>query len=278
MLASSLFHAALSAAAVGALLSALQRAGPRVAGLAAAVPINSVPALFWLFIEYGGRFATTAVLGSLYGTALTVVLGASFARLALAGSVARAALLAWLAIAAVTALTWGLTALPAGIALVALGAIALGRLALPALPVRATERQSGSAPRAWPPIVVAGAMSFAVSELSRHAGARFCGLFAALPLMATFALHAGYRRGGAPLMLRVLRGYLDGMTAKAAFLGTLACAWALGVGAWAWAFALAAAGVALMAHGASARHVSASTALRTFRADRAGQRGEPHPS
>jgi len=46
----SLLHAALSAAAVGLLLATLRRAGPRAAGLAAAVPINSLPALFWLFI------------------------------------------------------------------------------------------------------------------------------------------------------------------------------------------------------------------------------------
>ena len=74
----------LSAAAVGVLLSALHRAGPRAGGLAAAVPINSIPALFWLSLERGGAYATTAVLGSLWGTGLTVLLGASFARLALA--------------------------------------------------------------------------------------------------------------------------------------------------------------------------------------------------
>jgi hypothetical protein len=36
----SLAHAALSAAAVGVLLATLRRAGPRAAGLAAAVPIS----------------------------------------------------------------------------------------------------------------------------------------------------------------------------------------------------------------------------------------------
>ena len=60
-----------------------------------------------------------------------------------------------------------------------------------------------------------------------------------------FALHAGYRQGGAPLMLRVLGGYLDGMAAKAAFLGALAVAWALDAGAWAWPIGLAAAAIAL---------------------------------
>jgi len=60
----SLAHAALSAAAVGVLLATLRRAGPRAAGLAAAVPINSMPALFWLSLEHGGGYATHAVLGT----------------------------------------------------------------------------------------------------------------------------------------------------------------------------------------------------------------------
>ena len=83
-------------------------------------------------------------------------------------------------------------------------------------------------------MATAGAMSLLVTELSRHSGPQLCGLVAAIPLVGMFAMHAGYRQGGAPLMLRVLGGYLDGMAAKAAFLGALALAWALGAGAWAW--------------------------------------------
>ena len=94
-------------------------------------------------------------------------------------------------------------------------------------------------------MAAAGAMSLLVTELSRHSGPQLCGLVAAIPLIGMFALHAGYRQGGAPLMLRVLGGYLDGMAAKAAFLGTLALAWALGAGAWAWPIGFAAAAIAL---------------------------------
>jgi hypothetical protein len=220
--------------------------------------------LFWLFIEQGGRFATSAALGSLHGTGLSVLLGAIFARLAMAWAAPFAALVAWVAIAGVAALTWKVTSLPAGIALAALGTIALGRFALPPPPTRAAERRASAPAPVWPSIVVAGVMSFLVTELSRHVGARLCGLLAALPLMAMFALQAGWRRGGAPLMLRVLLGYVDGMTAKAAFLGTLACAWALGAGAWAWALALAAAGAALAAqHAASVAARGAASSRET---------------
>ena len=68
----SLAPAALSAAAVGILLWLLRRAGARAAGLAAAVPINSLPALFWLAQRQGEAFAASAALGALAGTALTV--------------------------------------------------------------------------------------------------------------------------------------------------------------------------------------------------------------
>jgi len=70
-----LAKAAVSAAAVGVLLSLLKQAGPRASGLAAAVPVNSLPALFWLAVEHGGRYAAAAALGSLAGTALTLLLG-----------------------------------------------------------------------------------------------------------------------------------------------------------------------------------------------------------
>src|SRR3954471_13099811 len=108
----SLAHAALSAAAVGLLLTPLRRAAPRAGGLAAAVPINSMPALYWLSLEHGGAFATSAVLGTLWGTALTVLLGASFARLASTLHAAQAGLVAWLAIGALAIWSWELPTVP----------------------------------------------------------------------------------------------------------------------------------------------------------------------
>ncbi|HEX6705150.1 MAG TPA: hypothetical protein VF169_10350 [Albitalea sp.] len=71
-----LAKAAMSAAAVGVLLSLLRQAGPRASGLAAAVPVNSLPALFWLSVERGGPYAACVAWGSLAGTLLTLLLGA----------------------------------------------------------------------------------------------------------------------------------------------------------------------------------------------------------
>jgi hypothetical protein len=90
-------------------------------------------------------------------------------------------------------------------------------------------------------------MSALVCALSRHGGPLFCGLVAALPVLAACATFAAHREGGATLALQVLGGYLDGMWAKAAFLAALGWAWAAGAGAWAWPAALAGASIAVLA-------------------------------
>ena len=60
--------AALSAAAAGLALALLRRVGPRTGGLAAAVPVTSMPALFWLSLDRGAGYAAAAAAGSLWGT------------------------------------------------------------------------------------------------------------------------------------------------------------------------------------------------------------------
>ena len=247
MSATCFVHAALSAAVVGVVLSMLRRAGPRAMGLAAAIPINSVPALFWLSMEHGSAYAASAVLGTLWGTGLTVLLGAGFARMASALHPAHAGLLAWLAVGALALATSSLPSAPAAAAAATLCAILLGRAALPRPPACDLPRRSDGRSGCLLSMAAAGAMSLLVSALSRHSGPQLCGLVAAIPVVGMFALHAGYRRGGAPLMLQVLRGYLDGMVAKAAFVGALGCAWVTGAGAWGWAIALVCSACTLLA-------------------------------
>ena len=174
-----------------------------------AAPARALPALFWLSQEHGGTYAASAVLGALCGTGLTVVLGASFARLA--------------------RLRHPATAAP--------------RTAPADASTRPASRRDASAMA----VATAGAMSLLVSELSRHSGPQLCGLVAAVPVVGMFATWAGWRQGGAPRMLQVVAAYLDGMAAKAAFLAALGAAWTLGAGGWAWPLGLAAAALALQA-------------------------------
>ena len=205
----SLTQAALSAAAVGFLLWMLRRAGPRAAGLVAAVPISSLPALFWLSQEHGGAFAASAVLGSLWGTGLTVVVGTGFARLATARHAAATA--------------------------------------PPAVTANDSRRPPVRRDATLLPMATAGTMSLLVAELSRHSSPQLCGLVAAIPVIGMLATWAGWRQGGVQRMLQVVAGYLDGMTAKAACLATLGAAWTLGAGGGAWPLGLAAAALALRA-------------------------------
>ena len=201
-MATDLFaKAAVSAAVVGLVLALLHRAGPRAGGLAAAMPVTSMPALFWLADERGGLFAAAAAAGSLWGTLAS-------------------ALLAWLV------------------------GVALARHAA-SLPATVP----GGAWRTGTPVAIAaaGAMSLIVGALSHHAGPGLCGLVAAVPVVASTTTLMAHRHGGASIACAFLRGYLDGMLAKAVFLVTLGSAWTAGAGAAAWPLALSAAAVALLA-------------------------------
>lgn len=80
-----LWRAIASAAAVGAVLELLRHAGPRAGGWAAALPINSIPALAWLAHARGGAFAVWVALGSLAGTLFTWWIGLRLAAAAADG-------------------------------------------------------------------------------------------------------------------------------------------------------------------------------------------------
>ena len=104
-------------------------------------------------------------------------------------------------------------------------------------------------------------MSLLVSELSRHSGPQLCGLVAAIPVIGMLATWAGWRQGGAQRMLQVVAAYLEGMTAKAAFLAALGAAWTLGAGGWSWLLGLAAAALALRARRPGPRPTARTSGL-----------------
>jgi hypothetical protein len=215
-------HAALSAAVVGVVLSLLRSSGPRAMGLTAAIPINSVPALFWLSMEHGSTYTASAVLGSLWGTGLTVLLGAGFARMASALHPARAALLAGLAVGALALLTSSLPSVPAAAAAATLCAILLGRAALPRLRASDLPRRADGRSGCLLSMAAAGAMSLLVSALSRHSGPQLCGLVAAIPVVGMFALHAGSTRRCRSCW--ALRGYSTAWWRRR-HSSALGCAW-----------------------------------------------------
>ena len=194
----SLAKAVLSAAFVGVLLALLRRAGPRAGGLAAAVPVSSVPALFWLSAERGSGFAAAAAAGSLWATGVT--------------------------------------------ALLVLAAIALAQRTLAAI-------AASSRPRRWradAPISMAQPAACRSSSASCRGMAGRCSA-ASSPRRRWSRWRQRSRRTGKGVRdeLPFLRGYLDGMLAKAVFLSALGLSWSAGAGMAGWPLALASAGTAL---------------------------------
>ena len=240
----SIAHAALSAAAVGVLLTALHRAGPRAGGLAAAVPISSIPALFWLSLERGGAYATTAVLGTLWGTGLTVLLAASFARLAVAWPAALAGLVAWLAVGGLATVTRDL----------ADGAGRGRRADRLRDPVRACRLAAPAGGRCEP----AFRQAQRSAAVDGHGRCHVAAGVGAVPAQRSAVLRAGRRhppgrhvRDRRELPARRCAPDARGSAAATSTAwrprrrssAPWAAAWALGAGAWAWPMGLAARGL-----------------------------------
>jgi hypothetical protein len=203
-------------ALVASVSLAARRWGPRVAGLLAALPIVTGPALLFFAIEQGGPFAAEAARG-----ALAALVGVAGAGLAYSWTSLRAAWPASLVAswATFTALTLVLHAfrLDAAPALVAACAsfAAVSRL-LPAVTgARAT-------PRPWAfdlPLRMLSAMTLVVivTELADRLGPGLSGAFTPFPVTLTVLLAFTHAREGAATAIRFLRGFLTGMWSFATF-------------------------------------------------------------
>jgi hypothetical protein len=257
----ALLRGLLASAVVAVVLVTLRRGGPRLAGLLAAVPVTSAPALFWLGHDFGPELAAKAATASLYATGLTAVLALAFGVLAPRLGTARGGLLALLSTAAVAFIT---STFDGGLPLAG-GFTTLALLAAP----RLLPRSHGpAAPGAGLPhelaltVVIAAVLTTAILLLAPLLPARACGLLAALPVIGTVAAVRVQRHSTPAASSAFLRAYISGLTAKAAFLLTLAAAPVpLGLPlAWGLAFA-AALGVVLLARAARQRSGGAGSRM-----------------
>lgn len=227
-----------TAAFVGLLMALLRRAGPRLAGLAAAVPVTSMPTLFWLSQQRGVNFAADAAVASLWATGLTALLALTYARLCLRLRAPVAATLALTGVAALALATQGVTTALVVALPLTVGVIALAMRHSPRSPAQA--RHAGDWRRdAALAMTASGVMSLLAGELARHSGPALCGVVAAIPIVAMSGVVVSHRQGGTPLAFQFLRGYLNGMLAKATFLAGLAWMLGHGVGLAAWPLAAA---------------------------------------
>lgn len=218
-----LLKAIATAGFVAGLLLLLRHAGPRLGGLAAALPVTSAPALFWLGLEQGVGFAAQAAAAALLSTALTPLLVTVYGQLSqrhgplvclLAGLVAAAVglllLLPWQQMVAA-----GLT--------LAMGLSALALWLLPR-PGRAPARRSRWQRELLQTAGVAALLTLLIGLLARQLGAGPSGLLAAIPVVGLCTLCSTHREQGSAVACRFLAGYVDGIAAKSVFLALLASA------------------------------------------------------
>jgi len=241
-------QALATAVVVGGLQWLMKRAGPRVGGWVAAVPVTSAPALFWLSLERGGGWASQAATAALVSTGLTAVFALVYGR----GCVRRCPA-ACTALALLSCVVLGVLVQPqlAGAlvasALFAFATLAWARHGLPrvsAVPQRRVDLRRERHTR-WMVMVVAGLLTLLTGSLSGAVGPALCGLIAAVPIVGICTIVSTHQREGAALTGALLKAYVEGSLAKAVFLVGLALGLVALPVAWAWPVALLGAALAL---------------------------------
>lgn len=219
---STLLRGCLTALAVGTLLGLLRRGGPRAGGLAAAMPMTSLPALAWTCGEQGPAFAAAAAAAALLTTAMTGVFALLYAhaapRLAPVRALGLASLPAALLAGAATAAGTCLAVAVVGSVAVLLGC----RQLMPGESVASGTALAARGSSILMTAAVAGACTALIGSIAPMVPALLCGAVAAIPVMGMTMTASVHRRGGSAMVVRFLHGYLQGLWAKLAFLALLA--------------------------------------------------------
>ncbi|MFN7571695.1 MAG: hypothetical protein ACK5TK_09625 [Betaproteobacteria bacterium] len=218
LLVAALLRGLIAAAALAAVLLILRRGGPRLAGLVAAVPVTSAPALFWIGYDLGAASAAAAALAALYATGLTALLAVAYGQAARrfgAPLVCLAAAL--LAVAVLGLLTGSLSASVIGATAFAVLAIALALRWMPRPHGAASPRRAGRYDFAFT-LAVSALATAAISALAPHLPAQWCGLIAAIPVIGITTTVLLHKRAEPAALGAFLRAYVSGNAAKAVFL------------------------------------------------------------
>lgn len=234
------------------------RVGCGLAGMAAAWPTATAPALFWLARDHGVAFAERAAVSSVASCAVLAAFSLAYAH-APRRSMPALAAGCGLAVA-------GLAAAPAHAAggdlasalTLAAASVALGLWMLPAheAPRRAAPRDA-----TWPTALAAGAVSVLTAAVGAWAGPFASGLLASLPVVGTAVVLAEHRRHGHAAAATFLRGYTGGLVGKAVF----GAVFALTVTLWGAGSALSLALAAALASGLAMHHALGRAAPRAVR-------------
>ena len=244
-----LMHGLLTAISVALVLCLLHRAGPRASGLAAAIPITSMPALVWLSWDQGAAPAAAAAGAAMMTTAWTGAFAVAYARQARRAGPWRAfagAILPTLAAAGASAVSADL----ASMAVVAAALLAASARLLPT--VAGGEPPKGRRHGLLKASIVAGGVTALVGLIAPGVSPAICGLVSAIPVVGVCSIVTVHKHDGSAALLTFMRGYVRGLWAKAVFYGVLACALPEVAGASAW-LAASVMGLAIVLFTASRR-------------------------
>ena len=214
---------------IGAASLAGRRWGSAVGGWLVGMPLTSGPVILLLTLEYGDAFAAHAAHGIVLGLVSTAAFSVVYALAARRRSWAWCWAWSWAAFATCTALVNVVTFSLAGAFLAAIAALAL---ALPLLPAGEAPAAAGAAPRWGTPLrmLAAAVIVVALTGLAGSLGPRLSGLITPFPVAGTIMTVFTHRLEGAASSVRLLRGFIAGNFAFAAFflvVATRLVAWGL---------------------------------------------------
>lgn len=217
-----LWKAAATALTVAVLMGLARGAGHRVAGLLAALPTTTAPALVWLAADQGPAFAARAAVASVAACAVLAAFAGAYAALAgrwrlgwtLAGALGVAAL-------AVVPACWAASQLSRSLAL-ALLSTAVVAWVWPGRPVAGLG--VARPPAIWLTALAAGALGALAATLGGVMGSLGAGLIASLPVAGVAVAVAEHARRGPAGARAFLQAYLAGLVGKAGFGAVFALA------------------------------------------------------
>jgi len=200
-----------------------RRWGPQIGGWLTALPLVAGPTLFFLALEQGHAFAARAALSTLVGLIGVSAFGVAYGWTSLRYGWALSLLAGWAAFVVTTLLAQGVSWTPAAALLATLAAFALAARVLPA------ERGHPAplAPPAWDlPLRMAGTLAvvLTVTSLADRLGPGLSGAFTPFPVALAVVLVFAHAQDGAPLALRLLRGFFPAMWGFALFCLVVALA------------------------------------------------------
>jgi hypothetical protein len=220
-LLSLLLKLAVTPALIAAATLAGRHWGDRLSGWLVGLPLTSAPVLFFLAIDQGSGFATTAALDVLLGTISQAAFALAYA---------------WAAVRS----GWAVAA-AAGCAAFALATIGFQRVSLPALPAfalvtatlilatvlmpRSRPAVDRAAPSRWDlplRMVVATGLVLLLTGIAPAIGAHLTGLLSPFPVYAGVLAMFAHRQGGGDAANNVLKGLLLGLFSFGAFFLVIA--------------------------------------------------------